>query len=101
MNRREFLRRATAAALMATPAMQAAALVRDFGVPGSPVVREILMDLDLATGPYGMVVRQMEFWKYVATLPDLPPPSDKPSVIRDGRVYELAGTMISEPMISD
>jgi hypothetical protein len=33
MNRREFIRRISAAALAATPAMQAAAFVRDFGMP--------------------------------------------------------------------
>ena len=33
MNRREFLRRSVLGALMATPAMRAAALVRDFGLP--------------------------------------------------------------------
>ncbi len=35
MNRREFLRRSALAALMATPAMQAAALLRDFGFPAN------------------------------------------------------------------
>ena len=34
MNHREFLRRSALAALMATPAMRAMALMRDFGVPG-------------------------------------------------------------------
>ena len=33
MKRREFLRRSALAALMATPAMQTAAFVRDFGLP--------------------------------------------------------------------
>lgn len=35
MNRREFIRRVSAAALAATPAMQAAAFCRDFGAPSA------------------------------------------------------------------
>ncbi len=34
MNRRDFLRKTAVAALMATPAMKAAAFCRDFGSPG-------------------------------------------------------------------
>jgi hypothetical protein len=50
MNRREFIRRVSTAALAATPAMQAAAFVRDFGVPGKAVFDAIDHDWSATSG---------------------------------------------------
>ena len=55
MKRREFLRRSALAALMATPAMQTAALVRDFGLPDKTVTFDAA---DAVWAPTGRVIAQ-------------------------------------------
>jgi hypothetical protein len=66
MNRRQFLRRTAAAALMATPAMQTLALCRDFGVPGDwPVplidsVQEYQVQINLRQAAMVDLARWME-----------------------------------------
>ncbi len=57
MKRRAVLRGLTAAALVATPAMRAAALVREFGVP-SHVVYAMTMDFEVhVIAPEGIEAR--------------------------------------------
>jgi len=56
MNRRKFITAATAGLLMATPAMKASALVRDFGAPSHVIERRTL---ELAVAPQGLETRTM------------------------------------------